>query len=218
VNLWGFGPSNSRKAPAEEQIEKAQENVGFDKVVLSKQQNKFYALKKRGGVYVDLSSSAKGFGVDKVSELLTQKGFVNHLVEIGGELKSNGKKFRKEWMVAVEKPSDSTKGIQKAFALKNMSIATSGDYRNFFKQGGKKYSHTIDKNSGKPVQHKMFSVTVLEKDCMKADALATALMALGPMKAQNYAYENELAAYLIYEDKEGKLREHESPKFSSLVK
>lgn len=218
VNLWGFGPTNKRKAPTALQIKRAQENVGFDKVILSKSRDKIFALKKRDKVYIDLSSSAKGFGVDKVSELLKKKGFKGHLVEIGGELRAHGKKFKKDWVVAVEKPSESAKGIQKAFALKNMSIATSGDYRNFFKEGGRKYSHTIDRVTGKPVEHKMFSVSVLEKDCMRADALATALMSLGPKKAQNYAYENDLAVYLIYESKKGKLREHESPKFSTLTK
>jgi len=218
VNLWGFGPKGSRRVPNDLQVEKAKSNVGYDKLVISRANEKDVAIKKRDGVYVDLSSSAKGFGVDKVSEFLKTKGYKNHLVEIGGELKASGKKFDKDWIVGVEKPTEGKKAVQFAFPLKNMSIATSGDYRNFFKEGGKSYSHTINIETGRPVEHKLFSVTVLEESCMKADALATALMALGPDKAQNYAYENDLAVFLIFENPEGKLTEHSSPKFSSLAK
>jgi len=217
VNLWGFGPSATRKVPNEAQVAKAKSNSGYDKLTLSRALGKDVVIKKRDGVYVDLSSSAKGFGVDKIAEFLISKGHQNHLVEIGGELRAGGKKFDKDWVVGIEKPAEGKQGVQFAFPLKNMSIATSGDYRNFFKEKGRKYSHTIDKETGKPVVHKLLSVTVLEETCMAADALATALTALGPDKAQNYAYENNLAAYLIYEDSDGKLVEHSSPKFSSLT-
>jgi thiamine biosynthesis lipoprotein len=217
VNLWGFGPEGSRKVPNAAQIKKAQSNIGYDKIVLSKANGKDVAIKKLDGVYVDLSSSAKGFAVDKVSELISKKGFTHHLVEIGGELRASGKKFKKDWILGVEKPTEGKQGVQLAFPLNNMSIATSGDYRNFFKEKGAKYSHTIDKKSGKPVEHKLLSVTVIDKSCMSADALATALTALGPEKAQNYAYENDLAVFLIFENSEGKLTEHSSPKFLSLT-
>jgi len=218
VNLWGFGPTGSKAVPNLEQIENAKSNVGFDKVTLSKVNGKDVAVKKLGGVYVDLSSSAKGFGVDKVSDLLIQKNFKNHLVEIGGELKARGQKFKKDWVVGVEKPSDGEKAVQIAFPLKNKSIATSGDYRNFFKASGKKYSHTINQKTARPVEHKLFSVTVVSEACMSADALATALMALGPAKAENYAYENALAVFMIYESDSGELVEYSSPVFQGLTK
>jgi len=215
VNLWGFGPQGNKTVPAPAQIKTAQKDVGHDKISLAKVQDRGVVIKKTSGVYVDLSSSAKGFGVDQISELLIEKGWSNHLAEIGGELKARGKKFKKDWIVGVEKPSDGLKSVQIAFPLKNMSIATSGDYRNFFKSGDKKYSHTIDRLSGRPVSHKLFSVTVLSENCMTADALATALMALGPEKAENFAYENDLAVFLIYESKDGKLVEHSSPRFQT---
>ena len=218
VNLWGFGPDGSKKVPTKTEIADAKNHVGFSKVKIQKSNGEFSVEKETDKVYVDLSSSAKGFGVDKVSELLTQKGIKNHLVEIGGELRAKGKKFKKNWIVGVEKPAESAKAVQIAFALKNMSIATSGDYRNFFKEKGRKYSHTIDQKTGRPVQHKLFSVTVLDQDCIKADALATALMALGPDKAKNFAYENAIPAYLIYEDSTGELTEHQSPVFKELSK
>jgi len=217
VNLWGFGPAGNKKVPSPTQLQDAKKNVGFAKVELSEVDGKDVAIKKFGGVYVDLSSSAKGFGVDKVSELLTKRGWANHLVEIGGELRASGQKFKKEWVVGVEKPSDGLKAVQIAFPLNNKSIATSGDYRNFFKKGGKKYSHTINQKTGKPVEHKLFSVTVVEKTCMESDALATALMALGPAKAENYAYENALAVFMVYEDASGDLVEYSSPEFKGLV-
>lgn len=202
VNLWGFGPKGERKVPESSQILEVKKRVGFEKVSVYQKDKNWFVKKSDPKVEVDLSATAKGFAVDKVAELLSQKGLNNHLVDIGGELRVKGQKGADQpWVVAIEKPSSSEAGVQLHFSLQDYSIATSGNYRNFFEQGGKKYSHTMDLKSGEPVVHNLISVTILEKECMKADGLATALMAMGPEKAWQYATQNNIAAYLIVAEK-----------------
>lgn len=219
INLWGFGPGGNREViPSKEQIEEALEVVGYKKISTSKVDDKFYAQKALDGVYVDLSSSAKGFGVDVLSELLINEGYENHLVEVGGELRAFGHKFGEKWKVAVEKPSSDGRALQVVVPLFNMSIATSGDYRNFFNAGNKKYSHTLDVKTGEPVQHKLISVSVLDPECMRADAMATALMSMGPEKALTFVKENKTPAYLIFEGLKAELKVFETPEFLALTK
>jgi thiamine biosynthesis lipoprotein len=217
INLWGFGPNGNQAVPEKTKIQEALSVVGYKKVDFKSENGLYVVSKKLDGVYVDLSSSAKGFGVDVLSELLKDEGHKNHLVEIGGELRASGHKFGEPWLIAVEKPSSSGRTVQKVFALKNLSIATSGDYRNFFNAGNKKYSHTLDVETGEPVQHKLASVSVLDPECMKADALATALMSMGPEKAQDFAKDENLAVYMIFEGVKGDLQTFSSEKFLSLT-
>jgi thiamine biosynthesis lipoprotein len=202
VNLWGFGPGGSRKVPKEKDISEAKKRVGFDKIILNEKTNEI--KKKVPGVYLDLSSLAKGFGVDKVAEFLMAKGSKVYMVEIGGEVRTLGKKADgSSWRIAIEAPHPVSQGesYQKVLELNSMALATSGSYRNFFMQDGKKYSHTIDVHSGRPVAHSVASVSVAHKDsCMKADALATALMAMGLEKGFAYAEKEGIAAYFVYRD------------------
>lgn len=202
VNLWGFGPGGKRKVPEAKDIEAALMRVGYDKITLNIETSE---IKKRvPGVYLDLSSLAKGFGVDKVSEYLESQGAKSYMVEIGGEVRTKGKKEDQAyWKIAIEAPHPTAQGksYQKILELKNMGLATSGSYRNFFMQDGKKYSHTIDVKTGRPVAHTVASVSVASKEsCMEADALATALMAMGLEKAFAYAEEKGIAAYFVYRD------------------
>lgn len=157
-------------------------------------------------VYIDLSATAKGFGVDKVSDHLLAKGLRNHLVDIGGELKAMGTKSPKNsekpdpeifWRVAIEYPEQEQHGVVLTLPLQNKSIATSGSYRNFFAESGKNYSHTINHKTGRPIEHNLISVTIVSPSCMVADGLATALHALGPEAGWDYALKNNIAAYFI---------------------
>jgi thiamine biosynthesis lipoprotein len=154
------------------------------------------------GVYLDLSALAKGFGVDKVAGFLAKNSVKSFMVEIGGEVKTLGKKLDgQSWRIAIEAPHPKSQGesFQKVLELNSLSLATSGSYRNFFMQNGKKYSHTIDVKSGRPVAHTVASVSVAHKEsCMKADALATALMAMGLEKGVKFAEEQGIAAYFVY--------------------
>lgn len=200
VNLWGFGPDGKRKVPKKEEIEEAKLRVGYQKLELNKKE---LSIKKLvPGIYLDLSASAKGFGVDKVADFLERMSIKNFLVEIGGEVRARGYKLDKRpWKIAIQSPhpSDKSRPYHRVLNLVDMTMATSGDYRNFFKENGKKYSHTIDFQTGRPVVHTMASVSVAVKgSCMKADSLATALMVLGPIEGPQFAEKEKIAAYFIY--------------------
>ena len=198
VNLWGFGPQKRKSPPSLKKIRAVQKWVGFEKLKLLKDKKKGWSvIKAHSQVFIDLSASAKGFGVDRLSKKLHEKGLTNHLVEIGGELRANGHKFSKPWQVAIEKPLSTHRSIQEVVELKGASLATSGSYRNFFRSQGKLYPHTISGDTGRPAMNRLLSVSVIEKDCVRADALATALMVMGPDRAMAFAREKNLAVFLI---------------------
>lgn len=213
VNLWGFGPDPDRFEPPEaSEVETAKEQVGWQKLLLSEQQ-----LLQPGGVYVDLSSIAKGFAVDKVAALLDSHGLNNYLVEVGGELLGKGSKPHKQpWRVAVERPIAGVREVEQVVDLKNMAVATSGDYRNFFESDGRLYSHTIDPRTGYPVEHQLASVSVLHKSAMMADGLATAMTVLGPDEGMAFAKEQELAVFFIVRTNKG-VEELSTPAFDAIV-
>ncbi len=197
VNLWGFGPDGERKVPSEADIEEAKKKVGHDKIVVNLNEKKL--SKKVEGVYLDLSASAKGFGVDVVSKHLTRQGLVNHMVEIGGEVRTSGKKNDKLWSIAIEVPAeDSYQVAQKVLPLDNLAVATSGSYRNFFKKGKKRYSHAINFKTGQPIKHTLASVSVVMKSCLEADSWATALMVMGVEDGLQLAEKLKIPAYFIY--------------------
>jgi len=147
---------------------------------------------------VDLSAIAKGYGVDKVALKLEDLGIRRYLVEVGGELRAgNRKSMGHPWRVAVEKPVPQLREIHRVVDISNMALATSGDYRNYFEAQGKRYSHTIDPRSGRPIDHHLVSATVVAPTCAEADAWATAMMVLGPEQGLDLANANNLAVYLL---------------------
>jgi thiamine biosynthesis lipoprotein len=203
VELWGFGPGERTTQPPDtEQIEKALENVGYKKLAV---QVNPPALKKTvPGLHLDLSAIAKGYAVDQIAELLEQSGFERYLVEIGGELRANGHKSGgRPWRVAIERPDPSGRSVQSIIELRNQAMATSGDYRNFFEHDGQRYSHTIDPTSGQSVRQRLASVTVLADECMIADGLATALLAMGEQAGLELAESHEIAAMFIVRTEDG---------------
>ena len=203
VNLWGFGPEADRdKAPTEESIERAAQRVGYRWLHVTEAPPR---LKKDiPDLYVDLSAIAKGYAVDQAAELLERRGVVNYLVEVGGEIRGRGHNARGvPWQVAIEKPHPGTRAVQQIIAVDEVSVATSGDYRNYFEQAGQRFSHTIDPRTGRPVNHKLASVTVLSPSAMHADAMATGLMVLGPEAGYALAERQALAVLFIFRDKDG---------------
>ena len=197
VNLWGFGPDGTQALPEEAQIEQAKQSVGFEKILLDEESQRM--KKTRSGIYLDLSAIAKGFGVDEVGDLLVGLEINSYMVDIGGEVKTKGTKKGQLWKIGIETPSDRSRTIKKILKLSDMAMATSGNYRNFFESGGKRFSHTIDPKTGHPVEHRLVSVTVLTPtSCMEADAFATALMVLGPRAGMAFANKIDVAAYFIY--------------------
>jgi thiamine biosynthesis lipoprotein len=217
VNLWGFGPAKEKhEVPNELQIKEALAKIGYQKLAVRSSPP---AVKKEDpGIYCDLSAIAKGFGVDKVAEYLETEGIANYLVEIGGEVRVRGMNHEgTPWRVAIASPTpDGSSGYQKVVFLQNASMATSGDYHNYFEKDGIRYSHTIDPGTGRPITHKLASVTVVHASCMTADALATAIDVLGPGKGYELALKEDLAVFLVIREKDSFV-EKMTPRFQALL-
>ena len=215
VNLWHFGPESSgQEIPNDDLIKQTVEVVGYEK--LGVHLSPPAIRKEKAALKIDLSAIAKGYAVDRVAELLAEMGYRNYLVNIGGEVVARGKKNdRTAWRLGIEKPVENRREVTEIIELNNRAMATSGDYRNFYQIDGEKFSHTIDSRTGRPVTHLLHSVSVISETCMRADALATALMVMGPERAWEYAQNHRLNVYLIYEQ-EGELIVEHSPQFPLL--
>lgn len=202
VNLWGFGPTGRvTKQPDAQVLEQSREWVGAKK--LSVTNNKL--AKPHDKTYIDLSSLAKGYGVDEVAKVLELFSVENYLVEIGGELRVNGVKANDaKWVVAIEKPPTSLqREIQLYVKPGNMGIATSGDYRLYFEENGVRYSHLIDPLTGKPIKHNLATVTVFHPSSAVADALSTAINVMGPEKGLAIAEKHNIAIYMLVRSGDG---------------
>jgi thiamine biosynthesis lipoprotein len=153
---------------------------------------------------VDLSAIAKGYGVDRIAEHLEAAGIESYLVEIGGELRGRGRHPRGTfWRIGVETPSAGERSVFRIIALRDIGVATSGDYRNFRQVDGRRLSHVIDPATGLPVEHQAVSVTVLDRSTMRADALATALLVLGPDLGYRLAEARDIPAMFVVKDEAG---------------
>ncbi len=195
VNLWGFGPVKTTQVPTERDIVKTLELVGFDRF---EQKNDFSSFKKpHKQSYLDFSASAKGHAVDTLAMHLDTEGITEYMIEIGGEVRVKGQR-KEAWRLAIERPTTGpTRAVQQVILLKNGSMATSGNYRNFFKKGDKKYAHTINPITGQATPHMLLSATVIHQDCLYADSWATAFMSMGEQKALELSNQLEIKAYFI---------------------
>ena len=206
VNVWGFGFKHE-EMPSAHQVDSLLEFVDMKQLQLDEQQQVLH--KKDERTMLDFSAIAKGYGSDCVARLLQKHGVKNYMVEIGGEVVTNGiSPSRVPWRVGVSKPVEdslqTSKELQTVLNVTDLSMATSGNYRNFYYKGGRKYAHTIDPQTGYPVQHSILSATVLAKSCALADAYATSFMVLGLEKAKQVLERHpELMAYFIYSDAKG---------------
>jgi len=216
VNLWGFGPDfNEDSVPSDESIQQAMLKVGYQHVDVDVETKSVRKLKD--AIYIDFSSIAKGYGVDKVAELLNVQGYENYMVEIGGEMFVRGVNGQgTNWRIAVEKPDALTRSIHKVINVTNTAIATSGDYRNFFEKDGVRFSHMIDPVTGGPVQQDLVSVTVLAEKSMSADAWATAFMVLGAKKGYDLAIKDQLAVLFLVKEGDS-LKERVTPAFQRTI-
>ncbi|MCL4125689.1 UNVERIFIED_CONTAM: hypothetical protein GTU68_015660 [Idotea baltica] len=221
VNLWGFGPTQAQSItefskPSPNAIAKTAYRVGYQSINVDTNSR---AIRKDSTTNeLDLSGIAKGFAVDKVALILDAYGINNYLVELGGELRSRGRNSQgKAWRVAIERPSTKQRSVYRIINLENSAVATSGDYRNFFLDGGVRYSHTIDPRTGSPSNHELASVSVIAETTMQADSLSTAFMVMGPGDALSYANTHGIAAHLILRSASGKLAEIHSDAFASFL-
>jgi thiamine biosynthesis lipoprotein len=203
VNLWGFGPEGDVfEPPSQADINDALLRVGFTRLHAD---CSIPAVRKDSAdLYVDLSGWAKGFAVDELAALLDAHALENYLVEIGGELRARGHNASGlDWSIAIERPQEFERVPQTVLRVTDRSIATSGDYRNFFAHEGRRYSHTIDARTGRPVAHALAAVTVVHESAAYADAMATALLVLGPDAGPALAEELGIAAYFLLRGEDG---------------
>ncbi|MEM9187467.1 MAG: FAD:protein FMN transferase [Planctomycetota bacterium] len=219
VNLWGFGPLGRRETPpTDEEIAVARRVVGYRAVTLRADPP---ALKKTSqGVYLDFSAIAKGYASDDIGRLITELGDAylrdaprgegaaplggGYMIEIGGEVATRGTKpGGGPWKIGLQRPDAAAGELSGVAELRDEALATSGDYRNFFEAGGQSYSHTIDPLTGRPVTHNLAAVTVRAATCMEADAVATALLVMGPGRGYDWAEERGVAALLIERTENG---------------
>lgn len=214
VNLWGFGPEkkDGDDVPSVSEITARLQKCGYRNLQVREEPPSVRKLLPE--IYIDLSALAKGYGVDRVADYLESAGIKDYLVEIGGELRVEGKSHRGDaWLIGIEKPAPGQRVVQKVLVLDDMAVATSGNYRNYIEVAGEHFSHTIDPRTGRPITHKLASVTVLshttalspgltagsglKHTTMTADALATGLMVLGADEGFALAEQKGWAALFI---------------------
>ncbi|MBQ4831028.1 FAD:protein FMN transferase [Alteromonas sp. MMG017] len=214
VNLWGFGPNKRpEKVPTQADIDAVRDYVGYEKLSTTPTG----LMKANPMLYVDLSTIAKGYGVDEVAAILDAHDLQDYLVEIGGEMRVKGERGDgSEWLIAIEKPVTTERAVQKVVSIGTNAIATSGDYRNYYEEDGKRYSHLIDPNTGSPITHDLVSVTVVNPSSMIADGLATAFNVMGWERAIDLAEQEQLAVFLIRRTADG-FEEYATAEFDKLV-
>jgi len=215
VDAWGFGPAPRGEPPSPARLAQLRARAGWRRLDLDPARR---ALLQPGGLALDLSAIAKGFGVDRVAHRLHALGLDRHLVEVGGELRGAGvKPDGQPWWVQLEHPGRDAGDAPVLLALHGLSVATSGDYRRWFEHDGTRYSHTIDPRDGLPIRHGLASVTVIHADCMQADAWSTALDVLGPEDGPALADRLGLAARFVVRRDAG-FEERTSAAFGRLLR
>lgn len=210
VNYWGFGyaDKNAIKNVDSLKVKETLSLIGMRKVLAI--DNSLFLSKNNPKVQLDFSAHAKGYGVDQVCELLASRGVENFYVEIGGELRTKGENARGvKWITGINKPQESAAITDFMFRvqLDDEAIATSGNYRNVYEVDGIKYFHTISPFSGYPQRNRLLSASVIAKDCMTADAYATAFMVMGLEEAFDLATKSaDVKAIFIYSDDQGEMQ------------
>ncbi|PQO99589.1 thiamine biosynthesis protein ApbE [Pseudomonas frederiksbergensis] len=194
LNLWGFGPqAREEKVPSAEALAEVRQRVGHSHLRIDGDR-----LCKDAAVEVDFNSIAAGYAVDTIAAKLEALGIHDYLAEATGELKAVGKKLDgSPWRIALEEPRDDRQVAKRIIAVDGYGVSTSGDYRNYFEQDGRRYSHTFDARAGAPVLHTLASVTVIHPSALMADGLSTLLLILGPERGWDYAQAHDIAAFFV---------------------
>ncbi|MDZ7851505.1 MAG: FAD:protein FMN transferase [Halomonas sp.] len=203
VNLWSFGPeARPREIPDKVTLTARLKEIGPDSLEIDAQALQARRLRD---VFVDLSAVAKGHATDRVAAYLTQQELANFLVNLGGEVKVRGHRDGESapWRIGIEAPRDGPQNARHVLPLQDIALATSGDYRNYFEHNGQRYSHTLDPRTGRPIDHRLASVTVIHPSDAWADAWATALLVLGEEAGMSLARERSLAVLMLVRQGEG---------------
>jgi thiamine biosynthesis lipoprotein len=213
VESWGFGTVKKRAVPAETEVRVHRAAVGWRGLAFSPAARS--VVKSSGATQVDLGGIAKGYGVDVAAAALERRGVEHYMIEVGGEVRTRGLNAKGEaWRIGIEEPDAMPQRARHVVPLAGRAMATSGDYRNYFEQGGRRYSHEIDPATGTPVTHAVASVTVVADDCMRADALATALIVLGESGFALAESSGVAAQFIVRRGTE--LVDHETTAFAAL--
>jgi thiamine biosynthesis lipoprotein len=218
VEAWGFGPWAKRDhAPDEDEIAKLRQAVGFH--LLELDHAKLTVRKKRPDVRCELSALAPGYAVDRLTTRLADRGLRNFLVDVGGELRAQGlNEAGRPWQIVVERPDNGGLTGQRFVQVTDLAMATSGDYRNFYEVDGVRLSHILDPRTGRPIDSRLASVTVIDTLSVKADAFATALMVLGPEQGMALAERLNLAALFLVRDEASGFLERATRRFDALTR
>lgn len=213
VALWGFGAGAKVEPPTPAAVAKAKAKVDYRQIRL-----KDGELGKSAPQFeVDLSAIAKGYGVDRVVAVLEEQGALNLMAEVGGEVRVRGEKSPGVgWRIGIEEPQGGVRVARRVVELRDGALATSGDYRNYYEEKGERRSHTIDPRTGRPIVHRLASVSVSHSSAMMADGYATAINVLGPNKGYQMAVQLGLAAHLIIRDPDGSFLARSTPRFEQL--
>jgi thiamine biosynthesis lipoprotein len=216
VDAWGFGPDGPRnRLPSHEEIARLREAIGPGRLELNPAA--LTVRKTRPEVRCDLSAVAPGYATDRLWQELADRGFTDFLVDVGGELRARGRNEAGEpWQIAIERPQPQGHAIQRVVPISNLAIATSGDYRKYREVDGQRVTHILDPRTGRPLAHRLASVTVIDALAVRADGLATALMVLGSDEGIELAKKLNLAALFIERTDEG-FSERATPRFEEIT-
>jgi thiamine biosynthesis lipoprotein len=210
VEAWGFGPGGPHGLPSAATLASGRRTVGHAGLVLDAATRT--VTKAMDGLALDLGGIAKGRGVDAAAAVLVAAGIPGFMVEAGGEVVTRGVNASgRRWAIGIEEPDAWPRRARLVLPLGDEAIATSGDYRFYVEHAGRRYAHAIDPATAAPVAHGLASVSVIAADAMRADALATALLVLGPERGMALAQRLDLAAHFIIRDPDGALRDQASP-------
>lgn len=215
VEAWGFGIGRpTQRLPDLDALRALQRPPSVPALALDAAAG---SVTRLSPVLANLSGIAKGYSVDRAAQALLQLGLADYMVEVGGEIRTRGLNGQGQaWRLAIERPDVMPQQALRIVPLSGHALATSGDYRNFFVHGGRRYSHEIDPVSAAPVQHALASVSVVADSCMAADAWSTALFVLGPERGPQIAAQQGLAAHFVLRQGDGHLIERSSPAFDAL--
>jgi FAD:protein FMN transferase len=217
IDAWGFGPGGQGgRAPDAAAMAAVMAAVGVDKLELDVESRT--VRKRHPAVRVELSSIAPGWVADRIGAMLERRGFTDFLIDVSGELVARGRnESGQPWQVAVERPQAVGRAIARVIPLKDTAIATSGDYRNYREEGGLRLTHILDPRTQRPIQHTLASATVIAPTCMRADALSTALMVMGPDAALAFAEREALPVLLLVREPDGSFAERSTSAFAELL-
>lgn len=215
--------------PLESEIAAARIRTGYDKIRISHGEDGYRMYKSQPGIIIDLASLAAGYAADQIAGYLESHGVKNYIIDVGGEFRAAGTNAGNIWTIGIENPvtdydhqpdgveAKTQKSIIAKVLLPDVSMATSGNYKNFVKKQKMMYSHIMDPHTGKPSLGNLVSISVIQDKCMEADALATGLFAMGADKAEAYARQNHIAILMIVMTKGGKPELRFSPEMNKYL-